>query len=84
MLNRNNGMFNIVLQDLATGEVNILTDFGMNESPCIAPNGSMIAYATHYGGRGVLSEVSSDGKVKLRLPSQQGDVQEPAWSPFLD
>jgi len=84
MLNRNNGMFNIALQDLATGEVNILTEFGMNESPSIAPNGSMIAYATHYGVHGVLSEVSIDGKVKLRLPSQEGDVQGPAWSPFLD
>jgi TolB protein len=84
MSNQDNSMFNITLQNLATDEINILTEFGMNESPSIAPNGSMIAYATYYGGRGVLSEVSNDGKVKLRLPSQEGDVQEPAWSPFLN
>jgi TolB protein len=42
----------------------------------------MILYATEIGGRGVLAAVSSDGRVKLRLPSAAGDVREPAWGPF--
>ena len=37
----------------------------------------MVLYATQYGGRSVLSVVSTDGFVKLRLPAQAGDVQEP-------
>ncbi len=84
MLNQDSGMFDIAKQDLATGDVNILTDSGMNESPSIAPNGTMIVYETNYNGQRVLSEVSIDGKIRLRLPSPQGDVQSPAWSPFLN
>jgi len=84
MLNRDNSMFNIAIQNLTTGQVTILTQFGMNKSPSVAPNGKMIAYATDYGGQGVLAEVSIDGLIKLRLPSQEGNVQEPAWSPFLN
>lgn len=83
MLHSEGGMFNIALQDLASGRIDILTKSRMDESPSIAPNDAMIVYATNYGGQGVLGEASVDGKVKLRLPAQDGEVQEPAWSPFL-
>jgi TolB protein len=42
----------------------------------------MILYATERGGRGVLASVSSDGRVRQLLKFQEGDVREPAWSPF--
>jgi TolB protein len=32
----------------------------------------------------VLSAVSLDGLVRFRMPLRQGDVREPAWSPFLN
>jgi len=40
--------------------------------------------ATLGDGRGILDAVSIDGRVKFRLPSAQGDVREPSWSPFLN
>ena len=53
-------------------------------SLAVAPNGTMLIYATQDQGRGILAVVSIDGRVKYRLPSSAGDVREPAWSPFLD
>lgn len=83
MLHRTDSQFNIALLDLTSGRVTELTDAGVDESPSMAPNGSMVLYATRQGGKGMLGMVSTDGRVKLRLPSRNGDVREPAWSPFL-
>jgi TolB protein len=84
MLHREGGIFNIGLLDLDGGSFKLLTNSGAdNESPSAAPNGSMVLYGTIDGGRSVLGMASSDGKVQIRLPARNGDVQDPAWSPFL-
>jgi TolB protein len=80
---RNNGRFQLALMDLASKQVQILTDSAKDESPSFAPNGRMILYATEIGGRGVLAAVSSDGRVKQRLSVQAADVREPAWAPLV-
>ncbi len=82
-ITRNNGKYQVALLDLATRQVQILTDSDRDESPSFAPNGRMILFATVLGGRGVLSAVSADGRVKQRLSVSAGDVREPAWGPFL-
>ncbi len=82
MVHRNEGVFHIAVQDLVRGGLRILTQTQLDESPSIAPNGSMLIYATNYRGRGILAAVSVDGRVKFRLPSKYGDVREPVWSPF--
>ncbi|HTH94607.1 MAG TPA: Tol-Pal system beta propeller repeat protein TolB [Rhodocyclaceae bacterium] len=79
---RNSGRFQVAVMDLASQQTQILTDSSKDESPSYAPNGRMIVYATEIGGRGVLAAVSSDGRVKLKMPSTGGDVREPAWGPF--
>jgi len=76
------GAFRIALMDLATGGLQVLTDSRLDESPSFAPNGSMVIYATENKGKGVLSAVSVDGRVKQRLALQVGDAREPAWSPY--
>ena len=80
---KNDGNYHVALQDMNTGRVQILTETYLDESPSIAPNGSMVMYATSDRGKGILSVVSVDGLVKYRLPSAQGDVREPAWSPYF-
>ena len=66
-----------------SGDPIVLTKNVLDESPSVAPNGSMIIYATKADGKGTLGMVSVDGLVEFKLPSAEGDVQEPAWSPFL-
>src|SRR3990167_2921281 len=83
MMHRDSGSFNIAKQDLSSGRMTTLTDGGSDDSPSLAPNGKMVLYGTRFAGREVLGLVSIDGRVKLRLPSQIGDVQDPSWSPFL-
>lgn len=80
MLHREDGVFSIAVQDLKTGRVDLLTRSNLDESPSIAPNGSMVLYATRFKGQQVLAMVSTDGNVRLRLPSSKGQVREPAWS----
>lgn len=82
MMHRGSGLFGIAKQNLSSGQLQILTQSGNDESPSIAPNGEMIIYATHYDEKGVLGLVSIDGRVKLRIPAGNGDIREPAWSPF--
>ena len=83
MLHREDRQFNIGVQDVGSGRITPLTSSQMDESPSVSPNGRLVLYATHYQDKGVLSMVTIDGRVKIRLPSRAGDVQEPAWSPYL-
>ena len=83
-ITRNEGKFQVALLDLSNRQTTILTDSDRDESPSFSPNGRMILHATVLGGRGVLSAVSVDGRVKQRLSATTGDVREPAWGPFVD
>lgn len=82
-VHRRAGIFHIAVLDLVRGDLRVLTETSLDESPSVAPNGSMVIYATRAGGRGILAVVSIDGRVKYRLPSTAGDVREPSWSPLI-
>ncbi|HEY2346004.1 MAG TPA: Tol-Pal system beta propeller repeat protein TolB [Xanthomonadaceae bacterium] len=56
----------------------------LDESPSFAPNASMVLYAAKENGRGVLYAVSADARVRQRLVLADGDVREPAWSPYRE
>ena len=83
LVHQRDGQFQIAIHDLVTDRLQVLTNTDLDESPSIAPNGSVVLYATKYGDRGILSAVSVDGGVKFRLPARSGDVREPAWSPYM-
>jgi TolB protein len=77
------GPFHIALQNFKRNTVRILTETIYDESPSIAPNGSMIIYATKRMGKGILAVVSVDANVKYFLPAAAREVREPAWSPYV-
>ncbi len=81
-ITRGSGGFRLAVMDLASKQVQVLTDSFKDESPSFAPNSRMILIATEIGGRGVLSAVSVDGRIKQRLSVAAGDVREPAWGPY--
>lgn len=83
MLHREERNFNIAIQAAEGGALRLLTFSNMDESPSLSPNGRLVLYATVENNQGVLGIVSVDGRVTLKLPAAQGEIQEPAWSPYL-
>jgi TolB protein len=83
VVHNDRGNYRIALIDLARSTVQVLSDGRLDESPSFAPNGEMLIFATREGTRGVLGTISTNGRIKSRIPELDGDVREPAWSPFL-
>lgn len=83
LVHQRDGKFHIAVQDLVSGRLTVLTETDLDESPSIAPNGSIVLYATKRNGQGILGAVAVDGGVRFSLPSRDGNVQEPAWSPYF-
>jgi TolB protein len=73
--------YKVALMDFNSGIFSILTPTSLDESPSFSPNGQMVVYATREGNRGLLSMMSIDGRFRMNLPSEEGEVREPAWAP---
>ena len=82
MVHRGGAGFQIAVQDLRGGQVSIVADTRLGESPSFAPNGDMVLYAAEIRGKGVLEAASVDTRTRQRLGFARGDVREPAWSPL--
>jgi len=83
MVTLESGNYRVAVQDIASGNVRILSKGHLDESPSFAPNGAMLMYAERDGNVGSLASVSIDGLTGLRLKAQTGEVREPAWGPFV-
>ncbi len=85
-ISRIGGAFKLVLQDLASGTVQPLTETEADESPSFSANGKQIIYATQIanGGRWqeALMTTTLDGRVKSKLTASIGDIREPDWGVF--
>jgi TolB protein len=79
---REGNRYRIALMELSTSQLLTLTDGTLDDSPSFAPNGKMILYEAQVSGRGQLAAVSGDGRVRQRLSSAAGDVQDPSWGPM--
>lgn len=84
LLHRDDSGFKIARQDLASGQIQTLTETSLDESPTVAPNGSMVIYASSIGRNRVLNLVSANGRYRASLLFGRGDLRSPAWSPFLN
>lgn len=82
VVHNDRGNYRIAAVDLGRGFTQVLTDGSLDESPSFAPNGETLIYATVEAGQGVLATVSADGRIRQRISASEGDVREPAWSPF--
>jgi len=82
VVHNDRGNYRIGLIGLEQGFMQVLTKGALDESPSFAPNGETLIYATREGGQGVLATVTVDGRIHQRISSVEGEVREPAWSPF--
>ncbi len=82
VVHNDRGNYRIALVDVERAYTQVLSDGAQDESPSFAPNGEVIIFASRQGRKGVLSLVSTDGRVQQRIADTDGDVREPAWSPF--
>jgi TolB protein len=76
------GQYKIAQLERETGNLTVLTDSSLDESPSFSPNGKMVLYASTRGDNGFLFAVSIDGRAKHKLSDQAGDIREPVWGPF--
>ncbi len=75
--------YRIAMLDIATKDLNIMTNGELDESPYFSPNGDMVIFSTNRDNQGLLSVVSVQGNRSYQLSSQEAQVREPNWSTYL-
>ena len=77
MVHGDQGRYKIAQLERETGNLIVLTDNSLDESPSFSPNGKMVLYASTQGQGGVLFAVSVDGYASYKITNQSGDIREP-------
>ncbi|HEY7872515.1 MAG TPA: Tol-Pal system beta propeller repeat protein TolB [Rudaea sp.] len=82
MVQGSGNVYRIAVLDKTTGDSKPISVGNLDDHPSYAPNASMLLYTATEGPRDVLYAVSANGRVRQRLVLADGDVREPAWSPY--
>jgi len=83
LVNNDGSALRIGLFDLQSGEMRLITDGPLDESPSFAPNGAVVMYAGLGNNGTELRTVSVDGRIRQSLRQVGSEVQEPAWSSYI-
>lgn len=78
--------YRVALMDSSLGSPrwSLISPGSLDEAPSLAPNAAMVVYAGRAGAGGALYVVSTDGRVRERLPAAGADIRDPAWSPYRE
>lgn len=82
VVNQDDGQYRIGIMNLASGQMRIVTDGPLDEGPSFAPNGNVLIYEKRTSNGTDLATVTVDGRVN-RILRSSSDVQDPAWSPYI-
>ena len=87
MVHGNDNVYKIAVLDREKDTLRVVSNGPLDESPSFAPNGSMLLYASRRGDQGVLSAVpvlgvTAGARSAHDIVFAQGDIREPAWSPY--
>lgn len=72
-----------VRRDLTPHEPREMTGTLPDETPAIAPSGSMIMHSPAQGTDSVLRLISADGRFRAMLPAEDAQLSSLAWSLYL-
>ncbi|TAM11447.1 MAG: Tol-Pal system beta propeller repeat protein TolB [Nevskiaceae bacterium] len=82
VVNQDGGQYRIGVMPVSGGPLRIITDGPLDEGPSFAPNGNVLIYEKRTSNGTDLATVTIDGRVNRVLRSSS-DVQDPAWSPYI-
>lgn len=83
MVVESGGRFRVGLLRLDSGRYDSLSSGPRDEKPSFAPNGTALVFAAQDGQLGTLKVRQLDG-TQLRELRADGDLREPAWSPYIN
>jgi TolB protein len=82
---RRESRYSIALRDLGkdgSGNDQVLSETGRDESPSFAPNSRWILYAARTGSRDELHYLNINGRDKFSKVVSNTDMREPTWGPL--
>ena len=83
LVNNDGSGYRIGLFDLQTGNLRLISNGPLDESPSFAPNGAVVIYTATGRHGSELETVTVDGRVRQTLRQVGSEVREPAWSPYI-